>query len=100
MVDLYGDFGAYQSTGGAACTIAVAIEGGRLISGSIQVLRNVNGFLRAEGDAKLAPFAQLLVNLYITFSHNVFIINLIACLAQSHHIKVGKTRAHRYFLNE
>ena len=68
-VHLYRHFGAHQSTDGTSGTLAVAIECGRLVAGSVEILYDINGALGAEGDAKLASLTKFLVDLYVSFSH-------------------------------
>ena len=67
---LYRHFGAHQSTGSTAGTIAAVVKHGGLVTGSIEIFRYADGTLGAERDAKLAALAKFPVNLYVSFSNH------------------------------
>ena len=69
-INLYYHFGTHQSTDGASGTLAAVIKNGSLVSGSIQIIRHVNGVLRAKADTKLTAFAKFPVDINISISHN------------------------------
>ena len=71
-IHLYRHFGAHQSTDGTSSTLAVTIECDGLVTGSVEILCDINGALGAEEDAKLASLAKLLVNLYVSLGHGYF----------------------------
>ena len=68
-IHLYRHFGAHQSTDGTSSTLAVTIECDGLVTGSVEIICDINGALGAEEDAKLASLAKLLVYLYVSLNH-------------------------------
>jgi hypothetical protein len=66
-VNLYGHFGTYYSTDGAAGAFATGIEGSWRIAIGIHFVGLRDGVLRAEVNANLTSLAKLLVYFDIAF---------------------------------
>ena len=66
-VNLYGHFGTYHSTDGAASAFATGIEGSWRIAIGIHFIGLRDGVLGAKVDANLTSLAKLLVYFDIAF---------------------------------